>query len=116
MKATQRLLLACAAAALCWGCTTWRAPVEPPPGLLFTHYRAPLTADVAGVPTGGKTGTASTLYVRDPIITGMGIAWADASIEAAAAEGDITKIHYADYEVLSVLGVFGQFTVRVHGE
>ena len=116
MRATQRLLVCMAAIAVCCGCTSWRVPVQPPAGILFTQHRAPLSINSSGVPTGGKVGTASTMYVRDVIITGMGIAWDDASIEAAAREGGITKIHYADYEVLSVLGVFGQFTVRVHGE
>jgi len=98
------------------GCTHWQAPVRPPVGLLFTRYRAPLTADVTGVPAAGREGTASTLFVQDIILTGQGLAWDDASIATAAREGGLTKVYYADYEVLAVLGVFGEFTVRVYGE
>ncbi len=118
MKATRPLILAAMAVAFSSGCASvnWSAPVQPPRGLLYTHYRAPLTAEIAGVPTGGKTGTASTLYVRDILVTGQGLAWDDASIEKAAREAGIKTVHYADYEILEVLGIFGEFTVRVHGE
>jgi hypothetical protein len=116
MTATRRLLLPLATLLLCSGCSTWRAPVEPPRGALFTQYRAPLTADVSNVPVSGKTGVASTMYVRDIILTRQNIAWDDASIDKAARNGGLSKVHYADYEILEVLGIFGEFTVRVYGE
>ncbi|MCK4376192.1 MAG: hypothetical protein KAX19_12715 [Candidatus Brocadiae bacterium] len=28
----------------------------------------------------------------------------------------MTKVHYADYEILEILGIFGQFTVRAYGQ
>ena len=40
----------------------------------------------------------------------------DASVEAAAANGGITKIRYADYEILNVLGIYREFEVRVSGD
>ena len=42
--------------------------------------------------------------------------WGDASIEAAAQEGGIQTVHYVDYEVLSVLGIYVQLTVEVSGD
>lgn len=100
----------------CAGCMTWQAPVQPPRGLLITVYSAPLTTDFAQTPVGGKTGKATTLYLRDIIFTGQTLAWDDASVATAARNAGLTTITYADYEILEVLGVFGKFTIRVHGE
>jgi hypothetical protein len=54
--------------------------------------------------------------VRDPIFTGLDFAWDDASIQAATEKGDFDRVDYADGEIFTVLGIFGKFTVRVHGE
>jgi hypothetical protein len=116
MKAGTCLVGLLALALTCAGCIAWQAPVRPPGGALYTHYRAPLTPDVAGVKVAARSGTASTMFVRDPLITGQAFAWQDASIEAAAEEGGLTSVHYADYEILAVLGIFGEFTVTAHGE
>jgi hypothetical protein len=114
MHARKCILPAIAAALLlCGGCVRWRAPVIPPSGLLFTHYRAPLTADNAPFEVGGKTGESSSYYFS---LYNLSFAWDDVSIERAAADGGITRVTYADYEVLTVLGVFGELTIRAHGE
>ena len=57
-----------------------RAPIVPPGGILFSDYRAPLMSDFAGTQAGSKRGEASTIYVQDPILTGMSLSWGDASI------------------------------------
>lgn len=90
-------------------------PVLPPTGGIFTNIKAPLTVDHTGVGSGSKVGTASTMFIREPIFQ-TSYAWQDASIKSAAASGNISKIAYADYELLTVLGLFGQFTVRVYGD
>ena len=115
-----RLILAAATVGLAAlvGCTPldWRAPVQPPRGALFTAYSAPITTDFADTPVQGRTGEASTLYVRIPVSSLLQFAFGDASLETAARRAGISQIHYADYEILEVLGVFGEFKVRVHGE
>ncbi len=114
MKATRCLLALAAVAVLSSSCAApWRVPVDPPRGMLFTHYRAPLTANFGEVPVSDKVGTASTFYVD---LWGYDFAWDDVSIEAAAREGGLSRVHYADYEVLQILGIFAQFTVRAYGE
>ena len=113
MRATIRLLFVLLAVLLATGCVSWRAPVVPPAGLLFTQYRAPLTPEVSGVPVAKKVGTHSTRYVGYFLYS---FAWDDASIDAAAKEGGLSKVYYADYEVLNVLGVYAEFTVRAYGE
>ena len=39
----------------------------------------------------------------------------DASVETAAKNGGITKIHHVDYETQSILGVIADYTTVVYG-
>jgi len=89
--------------------------VQPPPGVLYSHFRAPLSTDYKDTVAAGKTGEASTLYFWEPIL-GTSWAWRDASIQTAASKAGITKVAYADYEAFAVLGIFGKFRVIVHGQ
>jgi hypothetical protein len=98
------------------GCVYYETPVVPPQGFLATSISAPLTPEIADVPVSDRRGSASTLFIRDIFFTGGGIALEDASIQAAARNGNLSKVHYADYELLTVLGVFGEFTVHAYGE
>ncbi len=114
MKATRCLLALATVALLSSGCAVaWQVPVDPPRGILFSQYRAPLTANFGEVPVSEKVGTASTFYVN---FFGYDFAWDDARIEAAAREGGLSRVDYADYEVMQILGIFAQFTVRAYGE
>ena len=81
------------------------APVT---GAIYTKVKAPLaaTSNQAAI----KVGTAKASAILGIIATG------DASITAAAKSAGITKIHHVDYEALSVLGIFGKYTVYVYGE
>ena len=123
----------------CYSMTT--VPVQPPYGAIYTRFRAPLTVDYNGTKVaetgaqsateevsglfgrytvkaaGCKVGTASTTYLSIPVwYTSLDLAWDRCDIEAAAKQGGIQKVHYADYEVEEVLGIFGRFTVRAYGE
>ena len=40
----------------------------------------------------------------------------DASIQAAADNGGITKISHVDWDVRNILGLYGKYTVTVYGE
>lgn len=44
------------------------------------------------------------------------VATGDASIEAAAKAGGITKIHHVDFENFSILGIYATFTTVVYGD
>jgi len=95
---------------LCSGCYVWNAPVQPPGGLFLTQYTAPVTTEFQGTPVGGKHGQAvSPLIFPD-------VAWGDASIQEAARDGQITEIHYVDYDLLEVLGIYAKMTINVYGE
>lgn len=116
MKAAMCFLAMVGATALCTGCVGWRTPVKPPQGFLFTNYRAPLTVNPRDSPIPAQQGIAKTVLVRDILFTGQTIAWDEASIQKAAQERGLAKVCWADYEVLQVLGLYAQFTVRIHGE
>lgn len=94
-----------------------RVSVAPPPGIIYSAYKAPLTADFDQTPASAtKTGKATTSYIS---VFGINFAFDDASIEAASRDGGITKIHYADYEITQVFLYFfawGQYSTIVYGE
>jgi hypothetical protein len=103
------LLAACALAAS--GCGAfYSAPVVPAAAGLYMNTRAPLDTEFDETELGDKTGKAS---VRSVLWL---IAWGDASAAAAAQDGGIETIRHADYEFLSVLGVYQSFTTVVHGD
>lgn len=44
------------------------------------------------------------------------IAVGNASLNAAASEGAITKISWATYKAVNILSIYGKYTVTVYGE
>ena len=116
MKRMILLIPLLAAVLLLTGCATvFTVPVRPPMGVLITNYKAPLTVNFHETPVCTKRGVASTLYFRDFLLTGMDFGWGEAGIDDAAKNGNLKTVEYADYEMLSVLGVFGKFTVVARG-
>jgi len=88
-----------------------KAPFMPPPGMAFSQFNAPLDVDFQNTDMSGmKKGTAETISILGLVATG------DASSQAAAQNGGITKIVHADYEYFNVLGVFQKTTVVVYGK
>jgi hypothetical protein len=64
-----------------------------------------------------KVGTATAWNLVAPrtsdILSG---GWGDVSLVTAARNGGITRILYADCEMLSILGIYNRATVYVYGE
>jgi len=96
-------------------------PVIPPPGLVYTRFRAPLALDSTGF--GSKQGTAVSHQIGLPPLPFPGLtlgldlfAWGDASLTTAAASGGIQKVEHADYELMVVLFVYRRFTTEVYGD
>ncbi len=110
--------------ALVSGCATgprmtpYKAPVVPSWGIIFTQEKAPLTTNFENTPVETlRKGEASTDYIFVPFFFApFDIAFGDASIQKAAQNGGITKVHYADHEFLRVLGIYARFTTTVYGE
>lgn len=93
------------------GCAGFiQAPFIPGYGALYASYKAPLNVELDGTKLGTKTGTASAENILGLIATG------DASIQAAAAAGNIKTINHADYELQNILGVYSKTTVIVYGD
>ncbi|MCX7806338.1 MAG: TRL-like family protein [Planctomycetota bacterium] len=44
------------------------------------------------------------------------VAFGDSSVNAAARDGAITKVHHVDYEYLNILGMYAKSTTVVYGE
>jgi hypothetical protein len=94
------------------------APVEPPSGGLFAWYSAPVQTNFAETPVGTKVGLAELHFLREPF-SGYRVpvvTLADASVREAASNAFLRKIHYVDYQVLNVLGIYVQVTIRVVGD
>ena len=88
-----------------------RAAVIPPRGLIYTHYRAPLTTDMKKTDFGSKKGVDYTRYLLVPLF-GFG----DVSIEKIAKDNNITTIKHVDYELTSVLMIFAEMKIIVYGD
>lgn len=81
-----------------------------PVGLAFTKTKLPVQAVEDSNRKTRKVGTATCKTYCSLIAVG------DASIEKAKRSAGITKIHYIDWDVENILGIYGQYTVRVFGE
>ncbi len=82
--------------------------MSPVLGVLYTDVKAPVTA--TNNPKGPKTGEAKCMSVLGLVAVG------DCSIEKAAKEGNISKVHTVDYNNMSILGLYSEIKVIVTGE
>lgn len=101
----KRLLAVSTLAIALSGCAVANAPVN---GLLYSHVTGPI----------GVTGSADkpTKVGRSTARSFFGLyATGNASIEEAAKNGGITKIHHVDHETQVILGVVADFTTVVYG-
>jgi hypothetical protein len=100
------------------GCAVmYQAPVKPPMGLLYADYKAPLTHDFNGNPTGGnliKVSESKTYYIFVPFIY-IGLAFGEADIARIAHDGGIETVSYVDHEFYNILGIYATFTINIYG-
>lgn len=89
------------------GCMIISNPV-PAMGLIYSEYTAPVAA--TSNPNSFKKGEAELISILGMVAIG------DASIETAAKNGGITKIHHIDHKTYNVLGFYGKYTTIVYGE
>ncbi len=82
------------------------AVASPAVGVLFTDVKGPIDA---GSSVGKKEGTACAESILGLVARG------DASIQAAAKNGGITKIASVDHRTENLLGVIGKFCTIVRG-
>lgn len=99
------------------GCyTAPKSGFVPPPGILFTDYKAPLLVNYDDATVSRNSGDASESFVRIPFVAGgiLSFAWDDCSLNAAVKEGRISRVGSADYSFFNVLGVYAKTTVHVY--
>lgn len=100
----KHLLVLVAGCALLAGCAGAAAPVYGWYGDVKWGTQVP------GGAIGSKTGEAKCTSILGLIATG------DASVEAAARAGGITKVMTVDHHSKNILGLFAEFTTKVTGE
>jgi hypothetical protein len=76
---------------------------------------APITLDMRGPVSAGPAAT-SPKVGRAEAWGILVFATGDASIQAAANNGGIKRIHHVDNETLNILGVYARYTTIVYGE
>lgn len=112
-----RILIFCAFAALT-GCVTVtnEAGINPPPALVCK------VRTTIGVPKGEFDAQppksyqcSSGYFVKDWIFSGLSVGVDNHAIKHAAEEGGLKEIEFAEYELISCLGLINQLTVTVYG-
>lgn len=103
MKKFKGILLVAVLAVCLSGCAL---SVNPLVGALYADVKGPITS----------TGDSGSLVGESQATLIFGVSFGDASIQAAAANGGITKVRSVDQKVRNVLGVFMEVTTIVTGE
>ena len=105
MKRINFIVLAFFTITLLSGCASM-CPV----GLLYTEVKVPnLMGDGKDI-SYSKVGVSKATSVLSLVATG------DASVKAAAANGNIKTIKYVDYDAKNILGFYGEYTTTVYGD
>lgn len=105
MKKIKILSIAAVAAIMFSSCAMVKSPLN---AFAYTDVKGPVA--VTGNSGASKVGTAKATGILGLIATG------DASIEAAAKNGGITKIHHVDEHATNILGIIATYEVIVYGE
>lgn len=105
MKNLKKMLFVAGAVLMLTSCATVKSPLM---GAWYTDVKAPLTATSNSNAT--KVGSAEATSVLGLVATG------DASIDAAAKAGGITKIHHVDEQSTNILGLYAKYKIYVYGE
>ena len=104
-KLLSGLALTAGALVFAMGCAS-----PQPVGVLYTDLTLPAIATSNAQGAKVKVGTAECTSILALVAMG------DASIEAAAKNGGITKIHSVDWEANNILGIIGKYKTIVRGE
>ena len=94
----------CLCALLAAGACLWHS------GCVYSDVRVPLSRELRNTKTAAKSGEATTRSVA------WLVAWGDAGLQKAAANGQLTTLEYADRTFLNVLfGLYMSNTTVVYG-
>ena len=103
MKKLICLALLTVSAGFISGCVMAHAPIA-----------APIAVDLMGP---GAVGSGANLKRGEATAKGIIlVAVGDASVETAAKNGGIKKIHHVDSKTTNILGIYSEYTTIVYGE
>ena len=106
-RGTSRRLALAAVAALGLGSSACAT------GLVFSWVVVPLDTNFDRTPVVERSASDDTKKLQ---YRGVRVEWGDEGIGAIARKNGLHTVHYADLEVLNVLGVWTQRWVRIYGE
>lgn len=79
-------------------------------GCIYSNVRVPMSSEFRNTRTVTKSGEATTRSVA------WLVAWGDAGLQKAAANGQLTTLEYADHAVLNILfGLYLSNTTILYG-
>lgn len=105
MKSTSILSLALALLLTSSGCAG---------GLIYTHTVVPLTTNFRATPV--QPGPGAKMDVKHLTLYRANFVWDENAIAEIAREFDFETIHYADLEIVNVIGVWRQYKIVVYGK
>lgn len=90
------------------GCTT---------GFLYTNVKEPYSTNMAATQRGERTVTLSSKHISDPFTPAFSVNWEDYAVGAAAKNGDLEQVYFADLHTLSFFGgLWKKQTIYVYGK
>lgn len=88
------------------------------PGFLYTDIVMPYTLDMNRTSAGSRRITIDEYRIREPV-SGYGIyaLWQNRDVQAAAKQANMSRIHYADRRIFSILGgIYRKRSLIIYGE
>jgi len=89
-----------------------------PPSALCAHVKGSMGVSKGPLPVGcfkkGESGKA--VHVKEWVFSGISANVTDMALKAAAEDGRLGRIYYADYELTSYLGFVTVFNLVAYGE
>jgi hypothetical protein len=77
---------------------------------------AAITIDQKGPVAGGDMTAGTSKVGRSQAEGVLLFSWGDASIQTAAKQAGIQRIHHVDNETLNILGIYARYETIVYGE
>ena len=87
-------------------------------GLVYTRVKIPLTRNLNDTAFAAPSGTGGNIVIIKEPFTGYGIytEMYSNAIGDIAKQNGLRKVHFADQEIHSILGIWTTSTVYIHGE
>jgi hypothetical protein len=89
-------------------------------GLVYKHYRRPLTVDLDATPSGcavGKEACGKLVKVSEPFTkVSLSAEWNSTAIGDLGRRYGLKKVYFADLEVKSILSIYTTTAIYLYGE